>query len=238
MINCDKVVKFQKKDAELIDMLKILQKDVRSLENAYMSRLGKVGEAWRFLIRRSDLLTEEEWDKANKLYSTLMDLSYCVHNLRKSITDEKVEYYMNELLECKDESEDSDCIHNANRLMEMNKKKAMEFIGCNPLTCKSRYVNCAVVEFDGKCMCTELRNLIKMAEWKDKAYRNDRENIRKHYMRFLKEFENKVEEWFLRNFCIHPHDGSVITGNFDQKFGSMDEFMDFAKKDMENNDYE
>lgn len=238
MINCDKIVKFQKRDAELIDMLKNLQKDVRSLENAYMSRLGKVGEAWRFLIRKSNLLTEEEWDKANKLYSSLMDLSYCIHNLRKSITDEKVEFYMNELLECKDESEDDDCIHNADRLMKMNKKKAMELIGCNPLTCKSRYVNYSVVEHNGECMCTELRNLIKMAEWKDKAYRNDRENIRKHYMRFFKEFENKVEEWFLRNFCIHPHDGSVITGNFDQKFGSMDEFMDFAKKDMEKNDHE
>lgn len=147
MINCDKIVKFQNRDAELIDMLKNLQKDVRSLENAYMSRLGKVGEAWRFLIRKSNLLTEE-------------------------------------------------------------------------------------------CMCTELRNLIKMAEWKDEAYRNDRENIRRHYMRFFKEFENKVEEWFFRNFCIHPHDESVITGNFDQRFGSMDEFMDFAKKDMEKNDHE
>ena len=191
MINCDKVVKFQKRDAELIDMLKNLQKDVKALENAYMSRLGKVGEAWRHLIRKSNFLTEEEWDKADTLYSSLMDLSYCIHNLRKSITDEKVEYYINKILECKDGSDDGDCIHNANRLREMNKKKAMELIGCNPLTCKSRYVNCSVVEFDGECMCTELRNLIKMAEWKDEVYKNSRKDIRRHYMRFLKEFETR-----------------------------------------------
>jgi hypothetical protein len=64
---------------------------------------------------------------------------------------------------------------NADRLMKMNKKKAMELIGCNPLTCKSRYVNCSVVEFDGKCMCTELRNLIKMDEFMD-FVKKDMEN--------------------------------------------------------------
>lgn len=234
MINCDKIVKFQKRDAELIDMLKNLQKDVRSLENAYMSRLGKVGEAWRFLIRKSNLLTEEEWDKANKLYSSLMDLSYCIHNLRKSITDEKVEYYMNELLECKDESEDDDCIHNVDRL-KINEEKAKIICDCDNCNACYKYSKGSHC-FDSTC--DAYNDVMKAMKWKDEAYRNDRENIRRHYMRFFKELENKVEEWFLRNFCIHPHDGSVITGNFDQKFGSMDEFMDFAKKDMENNDHE
>jgi hypothetical protein len=125
---------------------------------------------------------------------------------------------------------------------EMNKKKAMELIGCNPLTCGRRYVNCSVVEHNGECMCTELKNLIKMAEWKDEVYKNSRKDIRKHYNRFFREkLDNRVNrmiEWFLRNFCIHFHDASVITGNFDRKFESMDEFMDFVKKDMKNNDHE
>ena len=47
-----------------------------------------------------------------------------------------------------------------------------------------------------------------------------------------------MTEWFLRNFSIHFHDSSVITGNFDRKFESMDEFMNFVKKDMEKNRYE
>lgn len=121
---------------------------------------------------------------------------------------------------------------------EMNKKKAMELIGCNPLTCGKRYVNCSVVEHNGECMCTELRNLIKMAEWKDDVYKNSRKDIRRHYKRLLMGFEIKVTEWFLRNFCIHFHDSSVITGNFDRKFESMDEFLNFVKRDIKRNDYE
>lgn len=96
------MLKFQKKDVELIDMIKNLQKDVKALEDAYASRFNEVAEAWR-QVRTFNELTEEERNKADKLYSHLWDLNLCVRRWRSSITDKEIDYHMNKMLECKDE---------------------------------------------------------------------------------------------------------------------------------------
>lgn len=99
------VLKFQKKDIELIDMVKNLQKDVKALEDAYTNRFNEMAEAWRH-VRTSNELTAEEWDKADKLYSHLWDLSNCVHRWYNSITDTEINYHMNKMLEHQDELEE------------------------------------------------------------------------------------------------------------------------------------
>lgn len=96
------VLKFQKKDIELIDMVKNLQKDVKALEDAYTNRFNEMAEAWR-IVRKSKELTDEERDKADKLYSHLWDLSNCVHRWYYSITDTEIDYHVKKMLECKDE---------------------------------------------------------------------------------------------------------------------------------------
>ena len=108
------VLKFQKKDIELIDMVKNLQKDVKALEDAYTNRFNEMAEAWRHVDRgeawrhvgTSIELTAEEWNKADKLYSHLWDLSNCVHRWYNSITDTEIDYHMNKMLECQDELEE------------------------------------------------------------------------------------------------------------------------------------
>lgn len=99
------VVKFQKKDIELIEMIRNLQKSVKVLEDAYTSRFNEVAEAWR-LGRKTIELTAEERDKADKFYSHLWDLSYCVHRWCSSITDSEIDYHMNKMLECQYKSEE------------------------------------------------------------------------------------------------------------------------------------
>ena len=108
------VLKFQKKDIELIDMVKNLQKDVKALEDAYTNRFNEMAEAWRHVDRgeawrhvgTSIELTAEEWNKADKLYSHLWDLSNCVHRWYNSITDTEIDYHMNKMLEHQDELEE------------------------------------------------------------------------------------------------------------------------------------
>ena len=99
------VVKFQSKDLELIEKVKYLQMDVKALEDACTNRFKELAEAWRH-VRTSNELTAEEWNKADKFYSHLWDLSYCVHRWCSSITDSEIDYHMNKMLECQDKSEE------------------------------------------------------------------------------------------------------------------------------------
>lgn len=39
-------------------------------------------------------------------------------------------------------------------------------------------------------------------------------------------------EWLWGNFTLHPHDNSVIQGDFDKHFESFDDFIDYVKKDL------
>lgn len=62
---------------------------------------------------------------------------------------------------------------------------------------------------DGKYEVTDA--LTDMAEWK----------------------ENQIIEWLCNNFNVHIHDSGVIQGDFNKRFESFDDFIEFMKKDLE-----